>query len=178
MGNKLKEMFMPWLKWQDTSIIDANPCETCPIHQEYMEKALYGSVAERQYAEPPDTCPCIKKLTWEGECLAKLEWYESQDRRLHPELEKPQRIIVMPCEIGDPVYDLVGVKGQMPFIREGTMAGIHISDRNHRRVRKYKDYLIVRCGCGELTHLDMDKIGKTIFFSEEEAKKAREQHHG
>ena len=92
MGNKLRDIFMPYLKWQDKSIIDENPCNTCPIHQEYMEKALYGSVAERNCAEPPDCCPCIKKLTWEGECLAKLEWYESQDRRLHPELlEKPKQ---------------------------------------------------------------------------------------
>lgn len=92
MSNKLRDIFMPHLKWLDKSIIDANPCNTCPIHEEYMEKALHGSVAERQYAEHPDSCPCYKKLLWDGECLSKLEWYESQDKRLHPELlEEPKQ---------------------------------------------------------------------------------------
>ena len=66
MSNKLRDLFMPYLKWLDKSIIDANPCNTCPTHRAYMEKALYGNVAERNYAEPPDCCPCVKKILWEG----------------------------------------------------------------------------------------------------------------
>jgi len=92
MSNKLRDIFLPHLKWLDKSIIDANPCNTCPTYQEYKIRQQFGPIGEREYAELPDSCPCVKKVLWEGECFSKLKWYESQDKRLHPELlEEPKQ---------------------------------------------------------------------------------------
>lgn len=92
MSNKLRDIFLPHLKWLDKSIIDANPCNTCPTYQEYKIRQQFGPIGEREYAELPDSCPCIEKIKWKGECFSKLKWYESQDKRLHPELlEEPKQ---------------------------------------------------------------------------------------
>lgn len=73
--------FKPWKKWQDVKLSDMCPCNNCVTYKEYEEIALYGNIAERQYAELPDSCPCMDRLHWEMECLEKLKWYEDNDER-------------------------------------------------------------------------------------------------
>ena len=85
MGNKLREIFFPETKWLNKRITDADPCKDCSTHVEHYIKAVYGNPAERD--EAAITCPeeckgCIKRITWEGECFAKLRWYENNDKSL------------------------------------------------------------------------------------------------
>ena len=80
--NQFDMAFKPWKKWLDVKLSDVNPCSVCETYKDYEEMALYGSIAERQYAELPNSCPCVYKLYWEMECLEKLKWYEDNDERL------------------------------------------------------------------------------------------------
>lgn len=80
--NQFDMAFKPWKKWQDVKLMDMCPCNNCDTYKDYEAKAIYGTIAERQYAELPDSCPCIDKLHWEMECFEKLKWYEDNDERL------------------------------------------------------------------------------------------------
>jgi hypothetical protein len=80
--NAFDRIFHPEKKWRDVKLSDLCPCKDCDVYKEYEEKALYGSVAERQYAEFPDTCPCMDKIQWDMECMEKFAWYENNDERL------------------------------------------------------------------------------------------------
>ena len=47
---------------------------------------MYGTIAERQYAELPESCnTCIPKLLWQMDCMSKLAWYEKNDPNLKDE---------------------------------------------------------------------------------------------
>ena len=74
--------FKPWMKFQNVNLSDICPCYNCDIYADYTERAVYGNIAERQYAELPDSCPCIDKIHWQMECIEKLAWYEDNDERL------------------------------------------------------------------------------------------------
>lgn len=80
--NGFDKAFKPWKKWQNVKLTDICPCSNCDTYKDYEIKALYGNIAERQYAELPDSCPCVWKLTWQMECMEKLAWYEKNDERL------------------------------------------------------------------------------------------------
>lgn len=80
--NQFDMAFKPWKKWQDVKLTDMCPCSVCGTYEDYKEIALYGNIAERQYTELPDSCPCMDKLFWEMECIEKLKWYEGNDERL------------------------------------------------------------------------------------------------
>lgn len=88
--NKLRDIFFPEEKWLDKSIIDADPCKNCPTYIDYKVIATVGSIADRQYARLPKTCPCVKRLVWEMECFAKLEWYERNDPTLQNQKKKEE----------------------------------------------------------------------------------------
>ena len=79
--NNFDIAFKPWEKWQNVKLTDINPCNTCDVYKEYEMRALYGNIAERHYAELPESCPCINKICWEGECWEKFGWYERNDER-------------------------------------------------------------------------------------------------
>lgn len=77
------DTFRPWKKLIDKKISDMNPCRECDIYEQYIEVAMYGSIAERQELSLPDTCrTCIKRTLWQMDCLHKLQWYEDNDPRL------------------------------------------------------------------------------------------------
>ena len=80
--NQFDMAFKPWKKWQDVKLMDICPCNNCVTYKEYEEKALYGNIAERHYAELPNSCPCLDKLCWQIDCMQKLIWYEDNDERL------------------------------------------------------------------------------------------------
>lgn len=82
--NKLREIFRTKELWIDKKLTDSNPCDKCDIYRDCKTKALYGSIAERQYAELPESCNvCMDKLYWEIDCKRKLAWYENNDERLN-----------------------------------------------------------------------------------------------
>lgn len=77
------EVFHPEKKWEDKKLTDMCPCSTCDTYKDYHNKALYGNIAERQYAELPEKCRiCVPLLNWKSDCMIKLAWYESNDERL------------------------------------------------------------------------------------------------
>ena len=80
--NQFDMAFKPWKKWQTAKLSDMCPCNACDTYKDYEEIALYGNIAERQYAELPKSCPCLYRLFWESECIEKLQWYEDNDERL------------------------------------------------------------------------------------------------
>ena len=85
MANKLRELFCPETKWFDKRITDNNPCYTCDIHKNWLNRAIYGNPAEREDAvinTPQECMNCLKHMLWISECLCKLRWYENNDERL------------------------------------------------------------------------------------------------
>lgn len=80
------DIFHPEKKWQDKRLTASCPCNDCDIYKEYEQVALYGNIAERQYAELPESCDkCLPKLLWQIDCMEKLKWYEDHDERLKKE---------------------------------------------------------------------------------------------
>lgn len=66
-------VFHPEKKWMFKSLTKSNPCNECDTYKEYEHKAIFGSIAERQYAELPESCDhCLKRLFWLNDCLEKL----------------------------------------------------------------------------------------------------------
>lgn len=86
--------------------------------------------------------------------------------------------LVLPCKVGDPVYMLVYYQGGRPsHYKVKTCIGIHISYEKavrHRTGTETK-YLVVNSDIGHAEHIPFREIGKNVFFSEEEAKKAIEE---
>lgn len=80
-------------------------------------------------------------------------------------------VIVPPCKIGDMVYQVIG---HYDYIRECEVVGYHLGEFSDLRGHKRKPYLICRSDSSHyLSHLDIDKIGKTVFLTREEAEAAR-----
>lgn len=76
-------VFHPEKKWGTICLSKNSPCLRCKNYLEYEDKAIYGNVAERQYAKLPDSCNvCAKYLIWLSDCIAKLEWYEKKDESI------------------------------------------------------------------------------------------------
>lgn len=79
-------------------------------------------------------------------------------------------IIVPPCKVGDTVYRTIG---HYDYIRECEVVGFHLGEFSDLRGHKRKPYLICRSDSSRyLSHLDIDKIGKTVFFTLDEAEAA------
>lgn len=77
------KIFHPELRWENRKLTDACPCRVCDIYKNYETKALYGSIAERQYAALPESCEfCMAKINWQTDCMTKFRWYEDHDKRL------------------------------------------------------------------------------------------------
>lgn len=84
-------------------------------------------------------------------------------------------VIVPPCNVGDTVYiNVFTKKGYSHTITEKAV-GMHILDSPKARGNKpRKNYIIIHCkNTNSLKHIDFDEIGKTVFFSEEDAVKVR-----
>lgn len=76
-------VFHPEKKWENIKLTEHCPCNECDTYKEYEFISRIGSIAERQYAELPDSCRvCIKRLNWEIDCMQKLKWYENRDENL------------------------------------------------------------------------------------------------
>ena len=74
--------------------------------------------------------------------------------------------IELPCKVGDTVYS---VKGN--FIKSDTVVGFHLGRFPTLRGQARKEYLVCY-NINYLSHIDIAQIGKTVFFTQEEAEKA------
>lgn len=73
-----------------------------------------------------------------------------------------------PCKVGDKVYEALPKCG---YIRSLNVVGFHLGKFPDLRGHKRKEYLVCYSGYS-LTHIDIDKFGKTVFLSREEAEEA------
>lgn len=77
------DLFYPENKYKDKKLTELCPCKECSEYKEYEKKALYGNIAERQYAKLSDSCKmCSPYLVWLMDCMCKLRWYEENDKTL------------------------------------------------------------------------------------------------
>lgn len=83
----------------------------------------------------------------------------------------PERLVVLPCKIGDTVYEVHRWKDGSGFVVKSTMAGLHLFDEKSRKNLPRKEYMVLRCN-GYSKHVDFDKLGKTVFLTLEEAEAA------
>lgn len=88
-------------------------------------------------------------------------------------LEEAGRLVVLPCKVGDTVYEVHRWKDGDGFIVVSKMVGLHLFDEKSRRNLTRKEYVVLRCN-GYSKHVDLDKLGKTVFLTREEAEKALE----
>lgn len=85
------------------------------------------------------------------------------------------RCVALPCKLGDPVYEILSDKKGTHFrCWVCRVVGIHYVEEDRRYARpKSKNYLIVRSLSSNYAHhIDMNKIGKTVFFNEVDAELA------
>lgn len=73
-----------------------------------------------------------------------------------------------PCKVGDVLYEALPKCG---FIRSLNVVGFHLGKFPDLRGHKRKEYIICYSDYS-LTHIDVDKFGKTVFTSREDAEKA------
>ena len=77
------------------------------------------------------------------------------------------RYIETPCKVGDKVYSVV----KSYHINESTVVGFHLGKFPDLRGHIRKEYLVCYTSY-VLRHIDIEQIGKTVFFTREEAEKA------
>lgn len=70
-----------------------------------------------------------------------------------------------PCKVGDKVYEVLPKCG---YIRSLNVVGFHLGKFPDLRGHKRKEYLVCYSDYS-LTHVDVDKFGKTVFLTKEEA---------
>lgn len=84
------------------------------------------------------------------------------------------RFVELPCNIGDTIYKVLYLKrGKPGGICERICTGIHISEKVlKRRSAKAYYYLTTNTEFGSTTHIPFSDIGRSVFFTYEEAKAA------
>ena len=77
-------------------------------------------------------------------------------------------VVVLPCKVGDKVYSVVFKSN---YINESTVVGFHLGKFPDLRGHRRKEYLVCYTSY-VLRHIEIEQIGKTVFFTREEAEKA------
>ena len=81
--------------------------------------------------------------------------------------DRDGRCIILPVSLGERIF--VRYKsGEFPVVVESVVVGAHIKDTESYRGAPRKEYIVVRSN-GFSKHISVDQIGKTAFFSREEA---------
>lgn len=95
-------------------------------------------------------------------------------RKLMEDAPAAQNVIVLPCNIGDTLYEAVFFKdGTGSHIKWYTCCGIHIADKVTRwQYEKPVNYLVSRTEEGHSIKIRMEQLGKTLFLTREEAEDA------
>lgn len=84
------------------------------------------------------------------------------------------KFVELPCEIGARAYFLHRSKKGGEFIQNNlTVVGIHLKDTKGCRGVPRQEYLVVRSDPLNMSkHINLKEVGKTVFFTYEEAEKA------
>lgn len=85
-----------------------------------------------------------------------------------------KNIILMPCDIGDTIYEVIFTKeGTGSHIRGLICSGIHIAEKVTRwHLEMPCRYIVVKTPEGHSLRLRMDELGKTLFLTREDAEAA------
>jgi hypothetical protein len=96
-----------------------------------------------------------------------------------PFFKDRSKFVELPCEIGARAYVLHRSKKGGGFIQNNlTVVGIHLKDTKGCRGVPRQEYLVVRSDPLNMsTHINLKEVGKTLFFSKEEAEQALQEQH-
>lgn len=110
-----------------------------------------------------DESPC----TWcdgIGYCRTDCSYMQIYDRLAeYEDAEEQGRLIVLPCKVGDTVYVING-----PWVREYSVASVYWDGIFFQFQSENESYVE---DCRRFSFFD-ERIGETVFLTEEEAKKA------
>lgn len=83
------------------------------------------------------------------------------------------RIVELPCAFGDTAYEVILLNDTRGFIVNRKVVGYHTGDLPTLRGHKREEYLIIyHEATHSISHIDYKRIGKTVFFTREEAVEA------
>ena len=89
------------------------------------------------------------------------------------EFKDKSLIIETPCRVGDTIYKVIFHKSGTGACVEYQVVGFHLGDFPKLRGQKRKQYFIVwHEVTNDISHLDFEQLGKTVFLNREEAEEA------
>ena len=141
-------------------------CVDCPAHDKLVERlAVYEDTGLE-----PEEIACIRKCTNEDKAITKCP--ECMDDRIRElaEADKDGRVVVLPCKVGDMVYEINRIfdidSGVRDEIFPKKIIGYGGNSLN-------KVWLIAS---GDYCNYDIfpSEFGKTVFLTREEAERAME----
>lgn len=85
-----------------------------------------------------------------------------------------ENCIELPCKVGNAVYETVFNRDKtFSHINTHKVVGIHLGDFPDLRGHKRQEYLVTHCKMMNLLgRIPLNKLGKTVFLTKEEAEKA------
>ena len=125
-----------------------------------VELLVDSETAYAQYLS--EACDKAIKGDVTVQLMKRLEFYA--DRLLADGWMRP------PCKIGQTVYEITP---NLKYINERVVVGFHLGCFPTLRGHKRKPYLVCYDKISKyLKHIPLDRIGKTVFLSREEAEQA------
>lgn len=85
------------------------------------------------------------------------------------------RFVVLPCKVGDTAWIVVRYKNGGGHFYTGIVTGLHVTDRKtiYKLQCKRINYIVIRfVQTDSLKRINFNEIGKTVFFTKEEAEQA------
>lgn len=116
-------------------------------------------------------------------CEARIAADENYPERNYTEnnncsnFKDRNRFVELPCKVGNAVYETVFNRDKtFSHINTHKVVGIHLGDFPDLRGHKRQEYLVTHCKMMNLlSRIPLNKLGKTVFLTKEEAEKALEE---
>lgn len=162
-------------------VVDCNICDqnqrTC--HPLYCRHRLIQRLAEYEGTglEPDEIDMLQSNKLLDDQERRLLFAYESigpiDHLRELVQAEADKRLVVLPCKVGDAVYRVIRSKDGGGHIAPATVSALHLGDtKRNRRYKKDNEYIVLSVDGLFFAHVDIKKIGKTVFLTREEAEAA------
>lgn len=161
-----------------------NGCTDCPIAKAFDRLAAYEETglepeeimeAVKLFSGtnvdvPKEIIGWVKRATWHCKRLAELTRLVSFDRlRQLAEAEKEGQLVVLPCKVGDKLYDIT-----LGEVREKTVISLSmfVPESVNHLVIHAEDFRTA------ITSYELQDIGETFFLTREAAEAALEAQRG
>ena len=85
------------------------------------------------------------------------------------------QFVELPCKVGNTAWIIVRCKNGNGHFYTGIVTGIHVTDRKtiYKLQCKRFNYIVIRfLQTDSLKHFNFNEIGKTVFFTKEQAEQA------